>query len=138
MIETIGESDERKQAMGKDNRTPFPRHATTTAHQPTPFRFSASHKPLPGTRPLANPTVRSVTGFPSARAAVRRLAFRPGAGGGVKNRSCVSPPAAATTAAIQKSTPDKTKHWDFDDASIFAQIDAFVQRCRDLLEVGEG
>jgi dynein heavy chain len=29
-------------------------------------------------------------------------------------------------------------HWKFDDASIFAQTDAFVQRCRDLLEVCEG
>ncbi|KAJ3325086.1 Dynein heavy chain 2, axonemal, partial [Blyttiomyces sp. JEL0837] len=28
--------------------------------------------------------------------------------------------------------------WDFDQSSIFAQIDAFVQRCRDLLEVCEG
>ena len=30
------------------------------------------------------------------------------------------------------------KTWDFDQNSIFAQIDAFVQRCRDLLEVCEG
>lgn len=28
--------------------------------------------------------------------------------------------------------------WDFDQSTIFAQIDAFVQRCRDLLEVCEG
>ncbi|KAJ3403337.1 hypothetical protein HDV05_007876, partial [Chytridiales sp. JEL 0842] len=28
--------------------------------------------------------------------------------------------------------------WDFDQSSIFAQVDAFVQRCRDLLEVCEG
>ncbi|EGF78014.1 hypothetical protein BATDEDRAFT_91203 [Batrachochytrium dendrobatidis JAM81] len=28
--------------------------------------------------------------------------------------------------------------WDLDQSSIFAQIDAFVQRCRDLLEVCEG
>ncbi|KAI9224867.1 dynein heavy chain and region D6 of dynein motor-domain-containing protein [Blastocladiella britannica] len=28
--------------------------------------------------------------------------------------------------------------WDFDHSSIFAQIDAFVQRCRDLLELCEG
>lgn len=28
--------------------------------------------------------------------------------------------------------------WDFDQSSIFAQIDAFVRRCRDLLEVCEG
>jgi dynein heavy chain len=33
---------------------------------------------------------------------------------------------------------NKEKHWNFDDASIFAQIDAFVQRCKDLLEVCEG
>jgi dynein heavy chain len=25
--------------------------------------------------------------------------------------------------------------WDFDTSSIFAHIDAFVQRCRDMLEV---
>jgi dynein heavy chain len=30
------------------------------------------------------------------------------------------------------------KTWDFDQSSIFAQIDAFVQRCRDLIEVCEG
>ncbi|OQR95763.1 dynein heavy chain, partial [Thraustotheca clavata] len=28
--------------------------------------------------------------------------------------------------------------WSFDDTSIFAQVDAFVQRCRELLEVCEG
>ncbi|RHY32696.1 hypothetical protein DYB32_002341, partial [Aphanomyces invadans] len=28
--------------------------------------------------------------------------------------------------------------WKFDDTSIFAQVDAFVQRCRELLEVCEG
>lgn len=27
--------------------------------------------------------------------------------------------------------------WDAEDGSIFAQIDAFIQRCKDLLEVGE-
>jgi dynein heavy chain len=33
----------------------------------------------------------------------------------------------------------QTKHtWDFDQSSIFAQVDAFMQRCRDLLEVCEG
>jgi dynein heavy chain, axonemal len=31
-----------------------------------------------------------------------------------------------------------SSEWDFDESSIFAQIDAFVQRCRDLLEVCEG
>jgi dynein heavy chain len=42
-----------------------------------------------------------------------------------------------TKAAIAKHTPDASRHWDFDDANIFAQIDAFVQRCRDLSEVCE-
>lgn len=28
--------------------------------------------------------------------------------------------------------------WLLDKSSIFAQVDAFVQRCRDLLEVGTG
>ena len=42
-----------------------------------------------------------------------------------------------TKAAIAKYTSDPAKHWTFDDANIFAQIDAFVQRCRDLLEVCE-
>ena len=36
---------------------------------------------------------------------------------------------------IQKFTKQT---WDFDQSSIFAQIDAFVQRCRDLIEVCEG
>ena len=31
-----------------------------------------------------------------------------------------------------------TRQWDFDESAIFAQIDAFVQRCRDLMEVCEG
>ena len=39
---------------------------------------------------------------------------------------------------VAKHTPDITKHWNFDTASIFAQVDAFVQRCRDLLEICEG
>jgi dynein heavy chain len=39
---------------------------------------------------------------------------------------------SATTNHLQKGT------WDFDQSSIFAQVDAFVQRCRDLLEVCEG
>jgi hypothetical protein len=29
------------------------------------------------------------------------------------------------------------KKWEFDESRIFAQIDAYVQRCRDLLEVCE-
>jgi len=41
-----------------------------------------------------------------------------------------------TGAAIRLSTTDIKKHWTFNEASIFAQVDAFVQRCRDLLEVG--
>mmetsp|Transcript_14527 Transcript_14527/g.44830 ORF Transcript_14527/g.44830 Transcript_14527/m.44830 type:complete len:256 (-) Transcript_14527:12622-13389(-) len=44
-----------------------------------------------------------------------------------------------TAAAICTAHIDAAEeHWTFDDASIFAQIDAFVQRCRDLLEVCEG
>jgi len=43
-----------------------------------------------------------------------------------------------TSDAVARFTKDTTKHWNFDIASIFAQIDAFVQRCRDLLEVCEG
>ncbi|CAN0210547.1 unnamed protein product, partial [Phaeothamnion confervicola] len=45
-----------------------------------------------------------------------------------------------TAALIRRSTADKKvcRHWDFDEASIFAQIDAFVQRCCDLLEICEG
>ena len=45
------------------------------------------------------------------------------------------------TAKAINANADKTKkgpRWKFDEASIFAQIDAFVQRCRDLLEVCEG
>ncbi|GMI21327.1 hypothetical protein TeGR_g3290 [Tetraparma gracilis] len=55
-----------------------------------------------------------------------------------------------TAKAVNKSAAEKNKkgraaagekpapQWKFDEASIFAQIDAFVQRCRDLLEVCEG
>lgn len=32
----------------------------------------------------------------------------------------------------------RARLWEFDESSIFAQIDAFVQRCRDLLDVCEG
>ena len=65
MIETMGERDER-QALGKDNRTPFPRHATTTAHQPTPFHFSASHEPLPTRDPgIGHPPSVSLSRAPS-------------------------------------------------------------------------
>ncbi|GMI05338.1 hypothetical protein TrVE_jg1168 [Triparma verrucosa] len=41
-----------------------------------------------------------------------------------------------TARAINMNTT--SQKWKFDEASIFAQIDAFVQRCRDLLEVCEG
>ena len=27
--------------------------------------------------------------------------------------------------------------WSFEDTSIFAQLDAFIQRCRDLMEICE-
>jgi dynein heavy chain len=40
-----------------------------------------------------------------------------------------------TCAHILKFTK---RQWDFDQSSIFAQIDAFVRRCKDLLEVCEG
>ena len=43
-----------------------------------------------------------------------------------------------TVAAIERSTRDVSKHWTFKEASIFAQIEAFTRRCRDLLEVCEG
>ncbi|GBG32973.1 Dynein heavy chain 2, axonemal [Hondaea fermentalgiana] len=43
-----------------------------------------------------------------------------------------------TADAVAMHTKDESKHWNFDIASIFAQVDAFVQRCRDLLEVCEG
>ena len=43
-----------------------------------------------------------------------------------------------TVAAIERSTRDASKHWTFKEASIFAQIEAFTRRCRDLLEVCEG
>jgi dynein heavy chain len=41
----------------------------------------------------------------------------------------------ATRRAVQ--VPSKA-NWSFDATSIFAQVDAFVQRCRDLIEVCEG
>ena len=43
-----------------------------------------------------------------------------------------------TADAIATFTKVKARQWNFDIASIFAQVDAFVQRCRDLLEVCEG
>lgn len=40
--------------------------------------------------------------------------------------------------SITASVQDTTRHWSFDITSVFAQVDAFVQRCRDLVEVCEG
>jgi dynein heavy chain len=42
-----------------------------------------------------------------------------------------------TLEAIQRNKTKYGRVWEIDDASIFAQIDAFVQRCRDLIEVCE-
>jgi dynein heavy chain len=42
-----------------------------------------------------------------------------------------------TLQSIEKQKARYGSSWDIDDASIFAQIDAFVQRCRDLIEVCE-
>jgi dynein heavy chain, axonemal len=42
-----------------------------------------------------------------------------------------------TMQSIEKQKARYGTSWDIDDASIFAQIDAFVQRCRDLIEVCE-
>lgn len=42
----------------------------------------------------------------------------------------------ATAKAVKECDPQHP--WSFDDTSIFAQVDAFVQRCRDLLEVCQG
>ena len=35
-------------------------------------------------------------------------------------------------------TAYSTTEWVLDESSIFAQVDAFIQRCKDLLEVAEG
>jgi hypothetical protein len=37
-----------------------------------------------------------------------------------------------------ESMAKNPRPWGFETSNIFAQIDAFVQRCRDLLEVCEG
>lgn len=42
-----------------------------------------------------------------------------------------------TCQAIQRQKARYGRVWEIDDASIFAQIDAFVQRCRDLIEICE-
>ena len=40
-----------------------------------------------------------------------------------------------TAQAVRLHTEDERRRWDFDVASVFAQVEAFVQRCRELLEV---
>ncbi|TMW60768.1 hypothetical protein Poli38472_000810 [Pythium oligandrum] len=40
--------------------------------------------------------------------------------------------------AVNTSAATPDRRWSFDETGIFAQIDAFVQRCRELLEVCEG
>lgn len=42
-----------------------------------------------------------------------------------------------TVALVNAQKERYGRTWEMDDASIFAQIDAFVQRCRDLIEVCE-
>eukprot|EP01042_Synura_sphagnicola_P000546 gene546-588_t len=42
-----------------------------------------------------------------------------------------------TVEAIRRQKSRYNRGWSIDDASIFAQVDAFVQRCRDLIEVCE-
>lgn len=42
-----------------------------------------------------------------------------------------------TVSAIERQKTRYGSSWEIDDASIFAQMDAFVQRCRDLIEVCE-
>ncbi len=37
-----------------------------------------------------------------------------------------------TARAVSQRSP---RPWDFDTSSVFAHIDAFLQRCNDLLEV---
>jgi dynein heavy chain len=39
-----------------------------------------------------------------------------------------------TVKSIARQKNKYGRVWEIDDASIFAQIDAFVQRCRDLIE----
>ena len=41
------------------------------------------------------------------------------------------------SAVDRKAGNDASRRWDFREASLFAQIDAFVQRCKDLMEVCE-
>ena len=41
------------------------------------------------------------------------------------------------SAVNRRAGDDESRRWDFREASLFAQIDAFVQRCKDLMEVCE-
>ncbi|CEG44893.1 flagellar inner arm dynein 1 heavy chain beta [Plasmopara halstedii] len=43
-----------------------------------------------------------------------------------------------TSEAVNRTASNSDRQWNFDETGIFAQIDAFVQRCRELLEVCEG
>ena len=45
---------------------------------------------------------------------------------------------AKTAAAVEREKAESGREWDLDMSSIFAQLNAFVQRCRDLQEVCEG
>lgn len=42
------------------------------------------------------------------------------------------------SSAVNAAAKTSDRKWTFDETGIFAQIDAFVQRCRELLEVCEG
>ena len=42
-----------------------------------------------------------------------------------------------TVESIKRQKSKYGREWEIDDASVFAQIDAFVQRCRDLIDVCE-
>ena len=43
-----------------------------------------------------------------------------------------------TVASVERERETTGRDWELDNSSIFAQIDAFVQRCKDLQEVCEG
>ena len=45
---------------------------------------------------------------------------------------------AKTAAAVEREKAESGREWDLDMSSIFAQLNAFVQRCKDLQEVCEG
>ena len=69
----------------------------------------------------------------------RRTAKAVNVAAGTTTTTTTAAAAAAAAAASANAAGQRTGgKWNFDEASIFAQIDAFVQRCRDLLEVCEG